>query len=77
MFPSSMRKARVHAYVRVCEILRYFFWPLAQIPGTARIRLSDNHLGSQINGLLLRAASRSSGRVSVMNTQTDTTFALI
>ncbi len=29
------------------------FWPLAQIPGAAQIRLSHNHLGPQINGLLL------------------------
>jgi hypothetical protein len=69
-----MRKPRVHAYVRDTAL---FFWPLAQIPGAARIRLSHNHLGPQINGLLLRAASRSSGWVSVTNTQTDTTFALI
>jgi len=67
--------------VRACEILRCFFWPLAQILGIARIRLSHNHLGPQINGLLLRVASRSSGQVFVMNTQTDrqtdNTFALI
>ncbi|CAM6029994.1 unnamed protein product [Sphagnum balticum] len=34
--------------MRVCEILRYFFWPLAQIAGAARIRLSHNHLGPGI-----------------------------
>jgi hypothetical protein len=57
--------------VRACKILRCFFWPLAQISGVAQIRLSHNHLGPQINGLLLRAANRSRGRVSVTNTQTD------
>ncbi len=36
---------------------------LTQIPSAARICISHNHLGPQINRLLLQAASRSSGRV--------------
>jgi hypothetical protein len=71
--------------MRACvRVLRYFLWPLAQIPGAAWIRLSHNHLispngstnqwavvagrqmGPQINGLLLQATSRSSGRVSAL-----------
>jgi hypothetical protein len=67
----ALDEETTHACVRACEILRCFFWPLAQIPGVAQIRLSHNHLGPQINGLLLRAAIRSSGRVSVTNTQID------
>ncbi len=41
-----MRKPRVHAYVRACvrDTALFFFWPLAQNPGAARISLSHNHL---------------------------------
>jgi hypothetical protein len=36
----------VHAYVRACvrDTALFFFWPLAQNPGAARISLSHNHL---------------------------------
>ncbi len=37
-------RACVRTCVRACEILRCFFWALAQIPGAACIRLSHDHL---------------------------------
>ncbi len=80
----TLDEETMRACVHVCVYYAIFFWPLAQIPGAARIRLSHNHLigpngatnqwavvvgrqmGPQINGLLLRAANRSSGRVSAL-----------